>query len=78
MIVTRAIIEMLGSPKEHLEKTLKGYVEKWKEDGIKIRKEHFEEPKEEGKMFHSFVELEIEFEKTAEILGFALDALPAS
>jgi len=78
MITARAIIEMIGAPKEHLTSTLQGYVDKWKEEGVKIKTEHFEDPKEEGKLWRTFVELEIDFENTMELMGFCLDALPAS
>ncbi len=43
-IRVRAIIEVLGKPKEHTEKTIRDYVEKIKEDNdFVILKEHFSE-----------------------------------
>ncbi len=42
------IIEMLGKPKEHLEKTLKGYIIALKKDKkVKILKEEYAEPEKD-------------------------------
>ena len=78
MLTVRCIIEMMGAPKEHVEATLKKYVAKWKEEGIKIKKEHYEPMQEKGKLWATFVELEVQFQNLAELMGFCLDALPAS
>ena len=45
-IEIRAIIEMLGAPKEHIEATLKEYVENLKKDGVKINNETYAEAEE--------------------------------
>src|SRR3989344_793413 len=65
----RTIIEVLGKPKEHVEKTIRGYVQKIKEDtDFVILAEHFSEPadNEDG-----FVSVFVEMEKPEEM------ALPA-
>ena len=77
-IVVRAIIEMLGKPKAHIEKTLHDYVQKLKDDKIKIQKEKFEEPKPQGELFSVFVELEIQFKSFNEVMDFCLTSLPSS
>lgn len=77
-MLVRCIIEMMGAPKEHVEKTIRGYVDKWREDGVKIVKEDFAPLEERGRMWATFVELEVEFDNPAQVMGFALDALPAS
>lgn len=76
-IHARAILEMLGGPKEYIEKTLKDYVTKLKTE-LNIVKEEYEEAKPEGKMFSTFVELEIKFENTLQIIDFCFEALPSS
>ena len=77
-MLIRCIIEMMGAPKEHVVKTLRDYIEKWKTEGIKIKKEHYEEPAEHKKLWSTFAELEIDFKEMDEVMGFCLDALPAS
>lgn len=77
-MLVRSLIEMMGAPKEHVESTLKGYVETWKENGVKIKKENYAEMEERDGLWSTFVELEVEFDNAAQIMGFALDALPAS
>lgn len=68
----------MGAPKEHVESTLKGYVETWKEGGVKIKNEHYAPMEEHNGLWSTFVEIEVEFDNAAQIMGFALDALPAS
>lgn len=78
-ITVRVIIEMLGSPKEHIEKTLKDYVERLKKDKtIAILKEDYVEAEEKGKMFSCFVELDIKFPSPEALIGFCFDAMPSS
>lgn len=79
-IVARAIVEMLGAPKEHIEETLKMYINKIKEESdIKVVKEHYAEAeKREDNLFSIFVELELETTDIAHIIWFCFDYMPAS
>jgi hypothetical protein len=78
-IEIRAIIEMLGAPKEHIEKTLKEYIEKLKDDGKKITSEIFEEAEQkEENLYSSFAEIEILFDNMGEVLEFCFDSMPSS
>ena len=77
-IVARVIIEMLGAPKEYIEKTLTDYIAKLKKDGIKIIKEEVEPAKKQNELFSTFVELDIEFEKLDDLMGFCFDSMPSS
>lgn len=77
-IKIRTIIEMLGKPKEHIETTLANYVKKLHKDGIKITKETFAPAKENGELFSTFCELEIDFEDMQEIQDFCLNNMPSS
>ena len=73
----RAILEMLGGPKEYIEQTLKDYVNKLKKE-LNIVKEEYAEAKPQDKMFSTFVELEIKFKDTLKIIDFCFEALPSS
>lgn len=78
-IYARAIIEVLGKPKEHVANALKEFVQKIKEDkALKIIKEDFAEPKEHGQMWATFVELEFEAKNITTITGFCFDYMPSS
>lgn len=77
-IVARVIIEMLGAPKEYIETTLKNYIEKLKKDGIKIIKETVEPAQKQNELFSTFVELDIDFDKMEDLLGFCFDSMPSS
>lgn len=80
LIRFRAILEVLGKPKEHVETALKLLVEKTKEDPeLSVISEKYApiEPKEKT-MFSTFVELEIVAKGLAPITGFCLDYMPSS
>lgn len=80
LIRCRAILEVLGKPKEHVEKTINLLVEKVKENpNNSVLSEKFAEIKPEGKtMFSTFVELEIVFRGISELSGFCFDFMPSS
>jgi hypothetical protein len=73
------LIEILGSPKEHVTATLKAYVDKLRKDEqYVILKEEFAEPKEEEKMFMQFVELEMLAKDASAVAFFCFDYMPSS
>jgi len=80
MIRCRAILEVLGKPKEHVEKTIRVLVEKVKEDPeISILNEKYADIKKEGKtMFTTFVELEMVCKGITTLTGFCFDFMPSS
>jgi len=80
LIRCRAILEVLGKPKEHVEKTIKLLVEKVKENpDNSVLNEKFAEIKPEGKtMFSTFVELEMVFKGITTLTGFCFDFMPSS
>src|SRR3989338_2348534 len=80
LIKARVIIEMLGAPKEHIEETLKLYVEKMKtqEKDIVVRNIEYGEPKEVNSLFSVFVELELEFTDMKTLTYFCFDYMPSS
>ncbi len=77
-IIAKAILEMLGAPKEYIEKTLKDYVAKLKTDGLKIRKERYEPAEQREKLYSTFVEIEAEFPRMGDLISFCFDSLPSS
>jgi hypothetical protein len=80
LIRCRAILEVLGKPKEHVEKTIKLLVEKIKEiEEISVLNEKYAEIKPEGEtMFSTFVELEMVIKGINALTGFCFDFMPSS
>lgn len=75
----RVIIEMLGSPKDHLTKTLKEYIAQLRKDKtVQVLKEDFAEPQDRDGLFAQFVELELWFKDVHHLLAFCFDAMPSS
>ncbi|MFT4297792.1 MAG: hypothetical protein ACMXX5_01230 [Candidatus Woesearchaeota archaeon] len=90
-ILVRAIIEMLGAPKEHIEKTLKDYIESIKQSkNFTIIKTEISEAVEQdknpsteqlapnAKLFSTFAEMEIWFKDVGKLVEFCFDSLPSS
>ncbi|MEM0231254.1 MAG: hypothetical protein QXW00_00540 [Candidatus Woesearchaeota archaeon] len=78
-VLARAIIEILGAPKEYLQEAMKAILEDIKKhDYLKVEREELFEPKESGKLFTSFMELELRFKNLEYLFGFCIDYLPAS
>lgn len=59
-------------------KTLKDYVAKLKNDGLSVVNEFYEEPKEQGELWSTFAELEINFENVIDVLSFCFDSMPST
>ncbi|MBI4439626.1 hypothetical protein HY638_01520 [Candidatus Woesearchaeota archaeon] len=78
-IRAKVIIEVVGKPKEHVEKAIKAYVGKIKEDSsFVILREDFAEPLEKGSLWSTFVELEMAVDGITELVGFCFDYMPSS
>ncbi len=82
-IRVRTIIEVLGKPKEHVEKSIRDYVEKIKEDNdFVVLKEHFsdaeEQKHEEQTYWAAFVELEFLVKGLRPLVGFCFNYMPSS
>ncbi|MFC1753144.1 hypothetical protein ACFL96_07080 [Thermoproteota archaeon] len=74
-----AIVEMMGSPKEYLSKTMKNYVERLKQNKkLFIVNAKFAKPKKHETMFTSFVEIEMLVKNAAELVFFCFDGMPSS
>ena len=78
-ILTRIIIEIVGKPKEHIEKALKVVVEKIKEEkDIKIVEEQIFNAEKQEEMFNVFAELGILFNNMQALIEFCFDFMPSS
>lgn len=75
-----SIIEIAGAPKEHVEKTLKDYVQKVKDDnnGIVIVKEELSDVKEAKGLFSTYADLEFVAKDASAIAFFCFDYMPSS
>ena len=73
----KIIIEVAGSPKEHIEEVIKEIVEKIKNEKKILRYKIFE-AQEKEKMFFTFTEMEIDFNNYEDLAGFCLDYFPSS
>ena len=74
----RTMIEMLGAPKEYIERTLKDYIQKLKQEGAKITSEKYEEATPADKLFSTFAEIDINFNTPAQLLTFCFESMPSS
>ncbi len=75
----RIIIEILGTPKEHIEKTIRDYVKKIKEDkNFIVLKDSYSEPEIQENLWATFVELEMLAKNIQALIGFCFDYMPAS
>lgn len=75
----RAIIEVMGKPKEHVESSIKKYVEQIKGNPeLIIVKDKYEPIKEIEGLFSTFVELEMAVKNITAFVGFCFDYMPSS
>ena len=78
-ILTRVIIEIVGKPKEHIEKALKIVVEKVKEQkNIQVVEEKVFDAEKQEEMFSTFAEMGILFNNMPTLVGFCFDFMPSS
>jgi len=75
----RVICEILGGPKEYVEKSIKAIVEKVKElDYTVLVKGEVFEPNEVEKLWSTFAEMEIIFKNKEKLFDFCYTFLPSS
>mgnify|MGYP006286722435 CR=1 FL=1 len=79
-IRARVILEVLGKPKDHVEKSMDIYLDKVKKDEnlmvMKVDKSDIKEQKEQ--VWSIFSELELVFKKLTDMIGFCFDYMPSS
>ena len=76
-IRARVIIEILGSPVEHVEKTIKDVVNELEKKKIKILKKEVSEPEKVDKFYSSFAEVEFKCSDLDALLDVCFDFMPS-
>lgn len=75
----RTIIEVLGKPKDYVEKAIKEYIEHIREDSdLVILNEDYSDIRDQGKLWSKFVELELVVKGTKKLIGFCFEYMPSS
>jgi len=76
----RVMFEMLGKPKEHIEETIRKYIEKIKTDpNIEIFKEHFGDARtQEDDLWSTFAEVEMLVKSMDKLTWLCVNFMPAS
>lgn len=79
-IVIRITVEVLGSPKEHVEKTLKQVIDKIKEDEkVKVTNVQAYESKEmDNKLWSTFADIVFETKDFKKVLEICFDFMPST
>jgi hypothetical protein len=78
-IRVKAIVEMLGSPKEHVKKTLAAYVDALKKDNSHtVNAADIAEPEERKGLWTAFVDLDMTFPDADTMVGFCFESMPSS
>jgi len=77
-MIVRSVIEILGAPKDHVEKVLGLVIEKIKKEELKVLRVDVFDAKEIKELWSCFAEIEIEFEKLDKFVGFCFDYMPSS
>lgn len=79
MLTVKTIIEVIGFPSDHVDKTLLQIIEKLeREDGIRIINKEIAKAKQMKKFFSAFVELELDIDNLQKVVHFCLDYHPSS
>ena len=79
-IIFRTILELIGRPKEHIDKTMKDYVAKIKSDKeFKVLHEELADIKKQEKeeLWATFAELEVEAKSVTKMTQFCFDYMPS-
>ena len=79
-IVTRITVEILGSPKDHVEKALQQVITKIKEDQkIKVTNvQAFESKEMDNKLWSTFADIEFETKEFQKVLDICFDFMPST
>ncbi|MAF51129.1 MAG: hypothetical protein CMH64_03485 [Nanoarchaeota archaeon] len=78
-IQIKAIIEILGKPKEHVESTMEKVLSELKnQKNLTIINQEIAETKELEKFFSTFVDLELKLDSLDNLIDFCFDFLPSS
>lgn len=79
-ILFRAVIEVLGKPKEHIEQSLQNYLEQLKQnERYEVVQAEVVEAKKQAEqdLWATFAEVELKAEKVEDLIGFCFDYMPS-
>lgn len=79
-ILFRAVLEVLGKPQEHVEKSIRDFVQQLKENKrYLVQHEEFAEVKkqQEQELWAAFAELEVWTGKVEDLIAFCFDFMPS-
>jgi len=75
----RAVLEVVGKPKEHVEKSISDYIKQLKEDpGLMIMNDKISPILEKDKLWSSVAEVELVVKGLQNLIGFCIFYMPAS
>ena len=79
-IISRITVEVLGSPKDHVEKALQLVIKKLKEEQkIKVLKvQEFECKQMDNKLWNTFADIEFETKELKKVLEVCYDYMPST
>ena len=77
-VLARAIIEVAGKPKKHVEDTLKGYIKNIGSERIIVVKSEVSPAKKHDDIFAAFTEMEILFKSINDLVYFCFDYMPSN
>ncbi|MCX6709806.1 MAG: hypothetical protein NTV63_02510 [Candidatus Woesearchaeota archaeon] len=79
MVTAKAIIEILGAPKDYIEKTIRMLIEDVeKVPEISVNSKEFFEAKPQDGLFSTFTEIEADFKDLSILFGFCIDFMPST
>ena len=76
-IHAKAVVEILGTPKEHVEETMKMVMGKAKDNYNLISETTYAAEEIEG-LWSTFADLEVDFKSMDQLIGFCFDFMPSS
>jgi hypothetical protein len=76
----KAILEVVGKPKQYIEKTLSDYIEKIKQDDnlMIVDSKISDAVEEKDEVWATFAEIELVIKGTTNLVGFCIDYMPSS
>lgn len=75
----KAIIEILGKPKEHVEKTIANVINELKKrEGLTLINEKIAKTKKLENFFSSYVDVELKLSSMDQLIDFCFDFLPSN
>ena len=79
MFLARAVVEVAGKPKKHIEDAMNIVIEHLKnENGIKVLESNIHEAQQHEDIFSTFAEVELELEGFGALLLFCFEYMPSS